>query len=93
MINVDDFVFVVKYYDIYDFEHTEFILGIASSKEYALDIIRSNIRNVAASYSCNRYSIERWALNEYDWGCTVETVTKEQNIEIAKEIGVYLEED
>lgn len=52
-------VFIVKHYDIYDYDHQEFIIGVGESLEQAMDIIKDEIKQVAASYSCYRYSIDR----------------------------------
>lgn len=88
MIVSTDPVYVVKYYDIYDSNHNEFTLGVASSREHAVNMIRFEIKNTNSYYSC-RYSIEKWLLNERHHGPVTESIPKEQNIEWAKELGVY----
>ena len=88
-VRCPDGVFIVKYYNIYDCNHDEFILGVGSSRDYAINIIKSEIRVIPLSYSCYRFSIEHWYLNEVHWTGQTESFTKEQNIEWAKELGVY----
>ena len=88
-VRCPDGVFIVKYYDIYDYDHHEFIMGVGSSRDHALNIIKSQIKDIASSYSCCRFSIEHWYLNEVHWVGRTESFSKEQNIEWAKELGVY----
>ena len=85
-------VYVVKYYDIYDHDHTEFILGIASTYENAIEMIKDEIKNIASCYHSYRFSIEQWELNRRYMGGLTKSFTKEQNIEFAKELNVYQEE-
>ena len=82
-------VFIVKHYDIYDYDHQEFIIGVGESLEQAMDIIKDEIKQVAASYSCCRYSIDRWNVGARWEGWTCMTLTEEDNIKLAKELGVY----
>ena len=84
-------IYIVKYYDIYDYDHAEFIIGIGSTYDKAIQIIKDEIKNVAASYHCLRFSIEHWELDNRYMGGLTESFTKEQNIEWAKELGVYHE--
>lgn len=88
MIETTDPVYVVRYFDIYDSEHTEFVLGVASSREHAVEMIKFQLKACGGFYS-NRFSIEKFLLNERYGGLVVETISKEQNIEWAKELGVY----
>lgn len=88
MISSTDPVYVVRYYDIYDSEHTEFILGVASSREHAIEIIKFQLEATGGFWNY-RFSIEKFLLNERYGGLTTETIPKEQNIEWAKELGVY----
>ena len=88
MISSTDPVYVVRYYDTYDPEHTEFVLGVASSREHAIEMIKFEIKAVICYWSY-RFSIEKFLLNERYGGLTTESFTKEQNIEWAKELGVY----
>ena len=90
MIGSTDPVYVVRYYDTYDPEHTEFVLGVASSREHAIEMIKFEIKSVICYWSY-RFSIEKFLLNERYGGLTTESITKEQNIEWAKELGVYYE--
>ena len=90
MISSTDPVYVVRYYDIYDSEHTEFVLGVASSREHAIEMIKFQLKATEGFWS-NRFSIEKFLLNERYGGLTTESFTKEQNIEWAKELGVYYE--
>ncbi len=85
-------VFIVKHYDIYDNEHTEFIIGVGNTYDEAVNIIKDEIKSVAASYSCCRYSIEKWDVNKRYAGGLETRFTKEDNIKWAKELGVYYEE-
>lgn len=85
-------VYIVKHYDIYDYDRTEFIIGVAMSYEKAVKLIKDEIKNVAVSYHCQRYSIEEWAVGKRDMGGCVKTFTKQDNIEFAKELGVYQED-
>ena len=84
-------VCIVKYYDIYDHDHTEFILGVASTYERAIEIIKDEIKNVSSCYHSYRFSIEEWELNRRYMGEITESFTKEKNIEFAKELNVYQE--
>lgn len=88
-INDHPCVYVVKYYDFYDHGHTEFILGIGSTYDKAVDIIKDEIKKVACCYDSYRFSIEHWELDNRYMGGLTESFTKEQNIEWAKELGVY----
>lgn len=85
-------IYIVKHYDIYDYEHTEFIFGVARSYNKAVEMIKDEIKNVSCSYHCNRYSIEEWEVGKRDMGGCIKSFTKAENIEFAKELGVYLEE-
>ena len=89
--NIKSNVYVVKYYDIYDHDHTEFILGVASTYEKAIEIIKDEIKNIASCYHSYRFSIEQWELDKRYMGGLTESFTKEENIEFAKELGVYQE--
>ena len=88
MIETTDPVYVVRYYDTHDPQHTDFILGVASSREHAIEMIKFHLKDCGSFYS-NRFSIEKFLLNERYGGFVVETISKEQNIEWAKELGVY----
>ena len=88
MIETDDFVYVVRYYDTYDSQHTDFVLGVASSREHAIEMIKFQLKATGGFWS-NRFSIEKFLLNERYGGLTTESFTKEQNIEWAKELEVY----
>ena len=90
--HVKSSVYVVKYYDIYDHDHTEFILGVASIYERAIEMIKDEIKNIACCYHSYRFSIEQWELDRRYMGGLTESFTKEKNIEFAKELGVYQEE-
>lgn len=85
-------VYIVRHYDIYDAERTEFIFGVASSYDKAVEMIKDEIKNVAASYHCSRYSIEEWEMDKRDMGGSIKHFTKQENIEFAKELGVYQED-
>ena len=89
MINTTDPVYIVKLVNIYDIYNNEYIIGVASSREHAIEIIKSHIKGVDCSYKYHKFLTERWLLNERLCGGTTETFTKEQNIEWAKELGVY----
>ena len=78
-------VFSVTHYDIYDNDHTQFVIGVGSTQEEAVNIIKDEIKNVAYAYSCYRYEIEHWELDKHYMGGLTEAFTKEQNIEWAKE--------
>lgn len=82
-------VFIVTHYDIYDNDHTPFVIGVGSTQEEAVNIIKDEIKNVACAYSCCRYEIEQWQLDARYMGGLTQSFTKEQNIEWAKELGVY----
>ena len=84
-------VYIVSYYDIYDTEDSEFIIGVGSTYDKAVDIIKEEIKNVACCYHSYRFSIEHWELDNRYMGGLTESFTKEQNIEWAKELGVYHE--
>ena len=82
-------VFIVTHYDIYDNDHTQFVIGVGSTQEEAVNIIKDEIKNVAYAYSCYRYEIEQWQLNARYMGGLTQSFSKEQNIQFAKELGVY----
>ena len=82
-------IYIVKYYDTYDPEHSEFIIGVGSTYDKAVEIIREEIQEVACCYHSYRFSIEHWELDNRYMGGLTESFTKEQNIEWAKELGVY----
>lgn len=84
-------VFVVTHHDIYDQDHTQFVIGVGSTQEEAVNIIKDEIKNVACAYSCYRYEIERWKLNARYMGELTQVFSKEQNTQFAKELGVYNE--
>ena len=88
MISSTDPVYVVRYYSTYEPEHTDFVLGVASSREHAIEMIKFHLKDTGGFWS-NRFSIEKFLLNERYGGLTTESITKEQNIEWAKELGVY----
>ena len=81
--------YIVTYYDIYDQEHSDFIIGVASTYDNAVDMIKDEIKNISCCYHSYRFSIEHWALDKRYMGGLTESFTKEQNIEWAKELGVY----
>ena len=82
-------IYIVKHYDIYDADRTEFVFGVASSYDKAVEMIKDEIKNVHSSYSCCRYTIEEWEVDKRDMGGSVKRFTKQENIEFAKELGVY----
>lgn len=82
-------VYIVKYRDIYDSDYQEFTLGVGSTYDEAVNIIKDEIKNVSFAYSCYRYEIEQWQLDARYKGGLTQAFTKEQNIEWAKELGVY----
>ena len=82
-------VFIVLHHDIYDPAHTQFVIGVGSTQEEAVNIIKDEIKNVACAYSCCRYEIERWQLDARSMGGLTQAFSKEQNIQFAKELGVY----
>ena len=82
-------VFIVTHYDIYDNDHTQFVIGVGSTQEEAVNIIKDEIKNVAYAYSCYRYEIDQWQLNARYMGGLTQSFSKEQNIQFAKELGVY----
>lgn len=82
-------VFIVTHYDIYDNDHTPFVIGVGSTYEEAVNIIKDEIKNVPCSYSCCRYEIEEWKLDARYMGGLTQAFSKEQNIQFAKELGVY----
>ena len=82
-------IYIVKHYDIYDADRTEFVFGVASSYEKAIEMVKDEIKNVHSSYSCCRYTIEEWEVDKRDMGGSVKRFTKQENIEFAKELGVY----
>lgn len=82
-------VYIVRYYDIYDYDHSEFILGVGSTYDKAVDMIKDELKNVAYCYHSYRFSIEHWELDNRHMDGLTESFTKEQNIEWAKELGVY----
>lgn len=82
-------VYIVKYRDIYDSDYQEFIIGVGSTENEAINIIKEEIKNVSYSYSCYRFEIEEWKLDARYMGGLTQAFTKEQNIEWAKELGVY----
>lgn len=84
-------VFIVTHYDIYDNDHTPFIIGVGSTQEEAVNIIKDEIKNVAYAYSCCRYQIEQWQVDARYKGGLTQAFSKEQNIQFAKELGVYTE--
>ena len=84
-------IYIVKHYDIYDIDHTEFTIGVAATYEKAIQMIKDEILNVASSYSCCRYIIEEWEIDKRDMGGDIKRFTKEENIEFAKELNVYQE--
>lgn len=88
-IDLSESVYVVKHYDIYDDRHQEFIISVCSSYEAAVDVIKDEIKNVPAAFSCYRYSIEKWKVDQRDMSGLTESFTKEQNIQWAKELNVY----
>ena len=88
MISSTDPVYVVRYYDTHDPQHTDFVLGVASSREHAIEMIKFQLKATGGFWS-NRFSIESFLLNERYGGGRTESFTKEQNIEWAKELGVY----
>lgn len=88
MISSTDPVYVVRYYDIYDSENTESVLGVASSREHAIEMIKFQLKAVGGFWNC-RFSIEKFLLDERYGGLITEYFNKEQNIQWAKELGVY----
>lgn len=82
-------VFIVSHHDIYDTDHTQFVIGVGSTQEEAVNIIKDEIKNVACAYSCYRYEIEQWQLDARYMGGLTQAFSKEQNIQFAKELGVY----
>lgn len=84
-------VFIVSCYNIYDTNHNRFIIGVGYSHEAAVNIIKDDIKNVNCSYCCCRYEIEEWRLDLRCKGGLTQAFSKEQNIEWAKELGVYTE--
>lgn len=81
-------VYIVKYRDIYDSDYQEFIIGVGSTYDEAVNIIKEEIKNVSSCYFSYRFYIEHWELNKRYMGGLAEAFTKEQNIEWAKELGV-----
>lgn len=81
-------VYIVKYRDIYDSDYQEFILGVGSTHDEAIKIIKEEIKNVSACYFSYRFYIEYWELDKRYMGGLTEAFTREQNIEWAKELGV-----
>ena len=88
-IDLSESVYVVKHYDIYDDRRQEYIIGVSSSYVTAVDIIKDEIKNIPPAFSCYRYSIEKWKLDKRYMSGLEEVFTKEQNIQWAKELGVY----
>lgn len=82
-------VFIVTHYDIYDKDHIRFVIGVGSTQEEAVNIIKDEIKNVACAYSGYRYEIEHWQLDARYMGGLAQAFSKEQNIQFAKELGVY----
>ena len=81
-------VYVVKYRDIYDSDYQEFIIGVGSTYDEAVNIIKEEIKNVSACYFSYRSYIENWELDKRYMGGLTEAFTREQNLEWAKELGV-----
>ena len=81
-------VYIVKHRDIYDSDYQEFIIGIGSTYDEAVNIIKDDLKNIPYAYSCYRYEIEKWQLDARYMGGLIQTFTREQNLELAKELGV-----
>lgn len=86
-------VFIVSCYNVYDidYNHNRFVIGVGSTYEEAVNIIKDDIKNVACSYFGCRYEIEEWELDSIFKSGWTQAFSKEQNIEWAKELGVYNE--
>lgn len=84
-------VFIATHYDIDDNDHTPFVIGVGSTHEEAVNIIKDEIKNVSCAYSCYHYEIEHWQLDALYKGGLTQVFSKEQNIQFAKELGVYNE--
>ena len=84
-------VFIVTHYEIDDNDQTPFVIGVGSTHEEAVNIIKDEIKNIPCAYSCYRYEIEQWQLDARYMGGLTQAFSKEQNIQFAKELGVYQE--
>lgn len=82
-------VYIVKYRDIYDSDYQEFIIGVGSTYDEAVNIIKEEIKNVSSCYFSYRFYIEHWELDKRYMGGLTEAFTAEQNFEWAKELGVF----
>ena len=82
-------VYIVKYRDIYDSDYQEFIIGVGSTYDEAVNIIKEEIKNVCDCYFSYRFYIENWELDKRYMGGLTDAFTKEQNFEWAKELGVF----
>ena len=82
-------VFIVTHYDIYDSDRIPFIIGVGSTHEEAVNIIKDDIKSIPGAYSCYRYEIEQWQVDARYMGGVTQAFSKEQNIQFAKDLGVY----